>query len=183
MRRAQWSGRTGFLGLVVAALIICVLMLAGCGSTDPGWETLATSQSDSIVSIAQDPTQAKLLYAGSDHGVVYRTRTDVLSAPIGGAGLPASAQINALLSAPHTAGFVYAATSGGFFVTTDAGDHWSRRGTGLPVGEALTALAYGTNGTILVGTLQHGVYTSANLGITWTQASTGLPAGADIYTL
>lgn len=183
MCRTQWSGRNNYPRIVVVALVVCVLMLAGCSSTSPSWEALDTPQSDTIVSIAQDPTQTKLLYAGSDHGVVYLARTDVLTTPIGGAGLPSSAQVNALLPAPHTAGLVYAATTNGFFVTTDASGHWSRRGTGLPAGDALTALAYGTNGTILVGTLQHGVYTSANQGSTWTYAGTGLPSGADIYTL
>lgn len=165
------------------ALIVCVLLLAGCGPTGPYWETLNSSQSDTIVSLAQDPSQIKILYAGANHGVVYRTRTNGISTPINGSGLPYSAQTNALLPDPRNPGVVYAATTNGIYVTADDGNNWSHRGTGLPSNDVLTALAFGTNGALLTGTLQHGTYVSTDEGHTWSHADAGLPPSADVNTL
>jgi len=183
-RRTQRSGWAEFPGRVLVTLVVCVLMLAGCGPTGPYWEALASSQGDTIVSLAQDPSQTKILYAGANHGVIYRTRTDGISTPVGGEGLPASAQTNALLPDPHAPGVVYAATTSGLYVTTDDGNHWSQRGTGLPRDDVLTALIFGaSDSALLAGTFHRGVYTSADQGHTWTHIDSGLPGGADINTL
>lgn len=169
--------------MVVPAFVACIFLMAGCGPTGPQWQTLATEQSNTIISLAQDPTQPKIMYAGANHGIVYRARTDVDGTPIGGKGIAGSAQTNAVLPDPHTAGLVYAATTNGFYVTTDFGDQWSARGAGLPANDVLTSLIFGSGGVLFVGTAQHGVYESADQGRTWHQASAGMTAGANIYTL
>lgn len=173
----------GLQGLAALAFVVCLFVLAGCGATSSSWQTLGTSQSNTITSLAQDPTQPKIMYAGAMRGVVYRSRTDIEGMPLGGSGISGSAQVTALLPGLHTAGLVYATTTSGFYVTTDFGDHWSRRGTGLPANEALTSLAFANDGSLRAGTLQHGVYESADQGQTWSQLSAGLPADASIYTL
>lgn len=165
------------------AFVACLLMLTGCGSAGPTWQALGTSQSNTILSLTQDPTQPKIMYAGATHGIIYRSRTDINGTPLGGSGLPGSDQANAVLPDPHTAGLVYAATTSGLYVSTDFGDHWTRRGAGLPANEALTSLAFAGDGTLRAGTVQHGVYASADRGQTWHQLSTGLPPGSDVYTL
>jgi photosystem II stability/assembly factor-like uncharacterized protein len=181
MRRARKGRWIGFPS--VAALVVCVLACAGCGPTGPTWQTLDSSQSDTIVSLAQDPSQTKILYAGANNGNVYRTRTDGISTPISGDGLPSSATTYTLLPDPHAPGVVYAGTTSGLYVTADDGNHWSHRGTGLPTNDVVTSLAFGTSGALLAGTLQHGAYASADQGHTWNSASADLPPGADINTL
>lgn len=174
----------GCQGVAALALVVCVLLFAGCGPTSPHWQALNTSQDNTITSLAQDPTQPKIMYAGASHGIVYRSRTDVDGTPLGGSGIPASDQVDAVLPDPHTAGLVYAATTDGFYVTTDFGDHWNKRGTGFPADTTLTSLIFASDsGLLFVGALQHGVYSSADRGQTWHQISTGLPPAADVYTL
>ncbi|MGH2514202.1 MAG: WD40/YVTN/BNR-like repeat-containing protein [Ktedonobacterales bacterium] len=180
---ARGGRKAGFPQLALVALVVVVLVMAGCGPTGPYWETLDSSQSDTIMSLAQDTSQTKILYAGANHGAVYRTRTDGVSSPINGSGLPSSAVVNALLPDPHRPGIVYAATTSGLYVTTDDGNSWNPLGTGLPNNDVLTALAFGANGTLLAGTLAHGVYASADQGHTWTSASAGLPASASVNIL
>lgn len=184
MRRSWGGWRARFPRLALVALVVAALVVvAGCGPTGPYWETLDTGQSDTILSIAQDPSQTKILYAGANHGAVYRTRTDGISSPINGTGLPSSAATRALLPDPSRPGIVYAATTSGLYVTADDGNTWKPLGTGLPKNDVLTALAFGATGLLLAGTLAHGVFASADQGSTWTPSNAGLPAGAAINTL
>lgn len=172
---------------LAAALIALALLLAGCaGGGQTGWQDLGPSSRDTIIlSLAADPFQHELVYAGSSTGTVYRARGDTTGAPItNSVGIPKTTAVSALLPDPHTAGTVYAGTSSGFYVTTDYGDHWRSIGTGLPSNDTVDTLTFGGNATTLfAGTAQHGVYTSADLGRTWHAANAGLPSASDVYVL
>jgi photosystem II stability/assembly factor-like uncharacterized protein len=172
------------VALVLSLLLGLVLLLAGCGQAGTGWQSLGPSNGDTVLSLAADPSQPRLIYAGTSGGVVLRARADSTGQPISGSGIPAGAAVSALLPDPRTAGMVYAGTSAGVYVTTDYGDHWHARGSGLPANESLDALAFDPGTTALfVGTTEHGVYISHDGGQTWAPDNTGLPTPADIYVL
>lgn len=178
-RQARW--------MLPATLLALVLLLAGCGvGSQTGWQGLGPSNSDTIIlSLAADPFQHELIYAGSSTGIVYRARGDTTGAPISNStGLPKDTSVGALLPDPRKAGTVYAGTSSGFYVTTHYGDHWSALGSGLPQDDTVDALTFGADSsTLFAGTAQHGVYVSHDLGQTWQATNGGLPAASDIYAL
>lgn len=188
-REACGRGRPPWLALLGALLVLFALALplASCGpGGQTGWQGLGPSNTDTvIVSLAADPFQHELIYAGGSAGTVYRERGDTTGAPItNSVGIPKSASVSALLPNPTKAGTVYAGTSAGFYVTSDYGDHWHAVGSGLPANDTVDALTFGADTSVLVaGTAQHGVYLSADLGQTWRAANTGLPAAGDIYVL
>jgi photosystem II stability/assembly factor-like uncharacterized protein len=72
---------------------------------------------------------------------------------------------------------VYAAGSGGFAITTDGGQHWTR--VGHAAFRDITALALDPHQPthLWVGTAFHGAYTSDDGGVTW-QLMGSLPGGS-----
>lgn len=187
--RNRWLRRApvALPATVLAVLLTLVLLLAGCGvGGQTGWQALGPSNSDTIIlSLAADPFQSKLIYAGGSTGTVYRARGDTTGAPISNStGIPKNTSVGALLPNPRKAGTVYAGTSSGIYVTKDYGDHWSALGSGLPQDDTVDALTYGADPTTLfAGTAQHGVYVSHDLGQTWQATNAGLPSASDIYVL
>lgn len=185
--RQHADGRRWHRLALPLALLTLALLVGGCApGSQTGWQGLGPTNSDAvIVSLAADPFQSELVYAGGSTGTVYRARGDTTGAPItSSAGIPPNTSISALLPDPHKAGTVYAGTSAGVYVTDDYGDNWRSLGTGLPPNDTLDALAFGADtSTIFAGSAQHGVYVSHDRGQTWQATNNGLPLASDIYVL
>jgi photosystem II stability/assembly factor-like uncharacterized protein len=71
---------------------------------------------------------------------------------------------------------VYVGTKQAFYVSSDNGQHWQRRGGNLPFGDFTSILINPRNGDELFagnayqnGEIGGGVYHSTNAGLTWTR--------------
>jgi len=152
-------------------------------STDGGqsWSltSITSSQGKTVASLAMDPTNTAILYAGSFGigGGVYKTTdgaqswTQVLAESI------LSVAINPVL--PTT---VYAGNAtGSVYKSTDAGQTWAALGPGLtdrsgnPVMVRTLAIDPVTPATIYAGTFGAGIIKSTDGGQTWSAINTGLP--------
>ncbi len=93
-------------------------------------------------------------------------------------GLPASADINALLFEPTSQTLFAAVDTVGIFASSDLGSTWCKRSTGLPQEvHALTSLAshgISSQGPTLYAGTDQGVYASTDDGSSWSVSGTGL---------
>lgn len=145
---------------------------------------LGTQNGGRVLSLAVDPFHPNLAYAGTTNGLVYRLLSTTAAHPLPGAGIPAQAAVGALLPGPQVKSTLYAATSGGLYISTDDGDHWQVRGSGLPQGDSVNALIFGADTrTLLAGSAHHGAYLSHDRGVSWIPADGGLPPGATVNAL
>src|SRR3954471_11447720 len=187
---ARWQGYSirdaGFVGSLVVAPtgIYAVLLTPSSGtpsllykSTDLGqtWVSLSVG---SLTTIAQDPVDLHLLYAGTyGSGVLHET--DGGTAWMGSTrGLPAGASVTALATLP---GAVYAAIGGhGVYASTDGGSVWRRVSRGLG-GSEVVALAAGPASATLYAVAKtgtsHTLFRTTDAGAHWRQAAGSLPAG------
>ena len=181
---ARSPRKATLLGIAVVLMLI-VLSLAACVQVQPGqWQAMGNSGSGIVLSIARDPFDPQLIYAGTSGGQVLRAIAGKTIVAVAGAGIPSNVVVDALAPDPHTEGTIYAATSTGLYVTTNNGDTWSRRGSGFPSNDTMDALAVIPSPfTLVAGSTQHGVFTSSDAGRTWRAASAGLPAHADLNTI
>ena len=149
-------------------------------STDRGasWSPLGTS-GFFVTALAADPANPNVLYAGS-HAGVFRSADGGSTWTAASGGLPAGADVTALLApAPGT---VYAALTKGakVFRSTDGGSHWQRVSRGI-TSAALTAFAAGATPAVLyvaakAGTSGSGsLFRTADGGAHWQRADAGLP--------
>jgi photosystem II stability/assembly factor-like uncharacterized protein len=192
-RKSQWRetahhrGRQAWLPrlLLITPLLAIGVLLASCDAPqNTPWQALGTQDGGRVLSLAVDPFRPNLVYAGTTNGIVYRLLSTTAAHPLPGAGIPGQAAVGALLPDPQARGTLYAATSGGLYVSTDDGDHWQARGSGLPQGDSVNALIFGADmRTLLAGSAHHGAYLSHDRGASWTPANGGLPAGATVNAL
>jgi photosystem II stability/assembly factor-like uncharacterized protein len=148
-------------------------------STDRGasWSPLGTG-GFFVTALAADPANSSVLYAGS-HAGVFRSADGGSTWTSASGGLPAGADVTALLApAPGT---VYAALTRGakVFRSTDGGSHWQRVSRGIASG-ALTAFAAGATPAVLyvaanadAGT--GSLFRTMDGGAHWQRADAGLP--------
>jgi len=155
-------------------------------STDRGasWSPLGTG-GFFVTALAADPANPGTLYAGS-HSGVFRSADGGSTWTAASGGLPAGADVTALLApAPGT---LYAALTQGrkVFRSTDGGGHWQRVSRGI-TSAALTTFAAGPNPAVLYVAANAGASGSGSLfrtadgGAHWQRADSGLPA--DIQAL
>ena len=143
--------------------------------TKPDVKTPKTYPKLSVRSIAQHPTQADLMLAGtgddlyrtSDRGATWQSLT---------AKLPSATkarEVDKLAWQPGGSETLYAAgVSGGYgkvFKTTDKGEHFTDVLTTAEPRVAVTAIAVRADGSVVAGDRQGNVYTSPD-GITWKRA-------------
>ncbi len=169
----------------LAAITVLLLLFSGCqAGQGASWESIGPEQGGIILSLATDPFNSHLVYAGSSTGIVYVGSADAGPNLVPGTGIPHTALVGALLADPIHKGTIYAGTTAGLYVSTDQSASWRARGTGLPPGETMDALAYAKGPNILfAGSSSHGVYASHNQGETWLPLRNGLPADADVNAL
>jgi photosystem II stability/assembly factor-like uncharacterized protein len=157
-------------------------------STDHGasWSPLGTG-GFFVTALAADPANPDVLYAGS-HAGVFRSADGGSTWTAASGGLPAGADVAALLTpAPGT---VYAALTQGakVFRSTDGGSHWQRMSRGI-TSASLTAFAAGPHPAVLyvaanAGTSGAGsLFRTADGGAHWQRADSGLPADLQALVL
>jgi photosystem II stability/assembly factor-like uncharacterized protein len=161
-------------------------------STDEGlsWAVLnlGIGVNDQVFDLALDPSDPSIIWAGiadasgsqpvnvmrsTDAGATWGNRTPPLAQPISGRGIAID---------PGDSNTVIAVFGGDFgggqvWVTTDGGDSWTNRSTGLPDNPMQAVVYDGTR--LLVGGGQRfgsqnvGLYQSTDLGATWTPLHDG----------
>lgn len=136
--------------------------------------TWAGPDGGAVLSIALQPGNSRVLYAGSkagvfksaDGGANWQLLVDGPAAPVLAIGVD-----------PANASTVYAGLAyRGLLKSTDGGAHWTDAGQGLPdlpLGLSVNALAV-TAGAVYAGT-DLGVYRSRDGGATWQVLNQGLP--------
>jgi photosystem II stability/assembly factor-like uncharacterized protein len=156
-------------------------------STDRGasWSPLGTG-GFVMTALAADPANSNVLYAGSHTGV-FRSADGGLTWTAASGGLPAGADVTALLApAPGT---LYAALTRGakVFRSTDGGSHWQRVSRGI-ASPSLTAFAAGLNPAVLYvaanATAGTGsLFRTMDGGAHWQRADAGLPTDLQALVL
>ena len=138
-----------------------------------------------VWSLAIDPTNARVVYAGTDIGAFKSTNGGLAWTHVN-AGL-ADTAVNSLVIDPRKTQVVYAAVTftgktfgGGVFKSTNGGSTWTQGSAGLPNVDVHSLAVDSTNTQIVYAgahTGPHGeggVYKSTDGGSTWTQTNAGL---------
>lgn len=86
--------------------------------------------------------------------------------------------IHTLTVDPNNPQNIYAGDAlNGVFASTDGGQHWSQKSTGLPPGSGVNALAFNISGKNLYAATDKGIYVTSTSGQLWS-AVPGLPTDA-----
>lgn len=149
----------------------------------------STSVYGNCVSLTESPMDEKVLYVGTDDGLVHVTRdggeswTKIASFP----AVPEQTYVSRLEASRHAVGRVYAAFSnhknGDFkpylLVSEDYGATWTAIVDGLPSGDVVWSLAedHEREGLLFCGT-EYGLYVTFDRGSKWTRMKGGLPTVA-----
>lgn len=156
------------------------------------WHLLLPAQVDTeedflnVTSVAQDPRQPQVLYAGAEGMGVYRSNDGGSTWTKLAVPLTAQAMVYGIVVAPD--GTVILGTTEGIWVSTDGGSSWQARNNGLPHQEVwnlqglqtggdyylyCTLTTHGTQGD--AASFQGGLYFSSDLGKTWQARNGNLP--------
>ncbi|HEX3269535.1 MAG TPA: hypothetical protein VHR15_02720 [Ktedonobacterales bacterium] len=190
VKRAARDGVSAAWAGVWLALLL-VFTLAGCGEPNASWQPISTdaggsllgigAQNTPILSLAADPQITSLVYIGTEGAGVRRTVADSNTVQSTDSGMASHSSVFALTPDPAKRGTLYAGTSNGFYLSTNASESWQAHNTGLPADDPVTAIAAGPNGSpLLAGTKSHGLFLSADQGNTWSAATGGLPSDGQV---
>ena len=170
---------------LVPLVTMLALLLSGCQLAQGGsWESLGPEQGGIVLSITTDPFHSHLIYDGTSTGVVYVASADTGPNLVPGNGIPHNAWSLPCWPTPCMREPSMPAPVLVFMSQKTSQVTWRPRGTGLPSGETIGALAYATKGNVFfAGTVTHGVFSSHDQGNTWQAASVGLPASSDMNAL
>ncbi len=155
-------------------------------SMDAIAKNASTSEYGNIVAFSESPKNAKLLYVGTDDGLVQitedggQTWTKIASFP----GVPELTYVNALLASQHDENVVYAAFNnhkrGDFkpyvFKSSDKGRTWTSIANNLTERGSAYSLAedHVDKNLLFIGT-EFSFYFSNDGGKRWTKLASGLP--------
>ncbi len=182
--------------LVIAAVIGMVATEARPSFADmERWDSLLLSANIPIRTIAVDPTDPMIIYAGISNGAI--AFDPGAGVPAEGAGIMKSidggtswAEVNlgladlhvvAIAIDPTSPSTVYAATDGGgVFKSTTGGAVWVASSGGLPEEGEIYAFAMDplSPSTLYAGTEHDGVFKSTNGAASWSAVNTGLDGSA-----
>src|SRR5579884_95581 len=132
-----------------------------------------------LLSLAVDPRNGSILYAGSDCGGMFKSTDGGASWQAASSGLGSPPLGEGLAVGPSSPSTVYAATEGsGAFVSTNAGGTWKPVNSGLASNELDAVTVDPENAKrAWVGTeYSGGVFATSNGGTKWTVDNSGLPA-------
>jgi ligand-binding sensor domain-containing protein len=176
----------GHLYRIAMTLLFLVLGLTSCASnagifSGGRWQS-GGLQHQHLRSLAVDPNNPQIIYAGDAQDGVFASTNAGTSWSQQNAGLTLPITIFALVF-DDPGKKLYAATNMGVFVSTDTAIHWIHL-SGLPQG-SYTSLAFDLNAphVIYVASEYNGVYVSTTDGSSWTALNKGLPAGISIHSL
>ncbi|HEX7736520.1 MAG TPA: hypothetical protein VF458_16845 [Ktedonobacteraceae bacterium] len=129
-----------------------------------------------LTSVLYDPNQKNLwaaatnsIYRSSDNGATWRAMNT---------GLPASVGVNvlALGAVSSSSGdLIFAGTDHGFFITSDAGQHWAQSQFSLANLKVRAVLLDATQPAVVYASTDIGVLRSNDSGQNWTDVASGLP--------
>jgi photosystem II stability/assembly factor-like uncharacterized protein len=148
-------------------------------SRDAGvdWTRVSTSlPTGALTSVLYDPNQKDLwaaysdrIYRSSDNGATWRAMS---------VGLPANVGINALALGAVTSGssdLIFAGTNHGFFLSSDAGQHWAQGQFSLADLKISAILLDANQPNEVYVSTTIGVLRSTDSGQNWNQVASGLP--------
>ncbi len=182
--RSDAGGQTLFLCTAVALF----------KSTNGGdsWELLLPEQVFSaddflnVTSIAQDPQNPQILYAGTAEKGVYRSTNGGQSWTKLAVPLASGTTVYGIVIAPGAV--VILGTTDGIWVSTDGGASWQERNNGLPHRKVWNLQGIETNGKFRLyctlvthgvpgnaASFQGGLYASTDLGQSWQERNGDLP--------
>ena len=124
--------------------------------------------------VAFDGVDENRVYVGGDSAYSYPCL--LISTDMGATWTMSSAglagAVNALMTIPGNGQLVYAGTSSGLFISTDAGVTWEA----TELTRSVRTLVYdpANPSNLLAGTYGYGVYASTDGGTTWTEMNDGL---------
>ena len=146
-----------------------------------------------VRAIAVSRSQPNVLYAGgvwSGYWRVYKSVNSGLTWADTGTGLPAGADISAIVVDPTNSDIVYVGTeanSGGVYKSVNGGGQWVESSTGLLNSHVLClTMDPASRATLYAGVYgseywaNGGVYVSYDSGANWTQISGGLPTAVEL---
>jgi len=141
-------------------------------------------QNDRLSSIAIDNGDPKLIYTGSDAGVMHVTKDGGSAWNLVGNELP-DTRVNSIKISEHKAGTVYIALSGNnadrnpyLYMSTDWGETWKSINGNLPIEKTRCITEDPVREEVLYAGTEKGVYVSLNNGDEWFSLSHGLPAAS-----
>ena len=164
-RRAAYHA--GPLALLIA------LALAASPARAGVWINLGTFSNDSVPTIAVDPSNPSIIYAGTSVSGLFRTVDGGTIWSPANTGLTSPFMLSLAID-PTTPSTVYAGTYGGVFKSTDTGLNWSPANTGLTDTTGVqVVIDPSTPSTLYVATLG-GVFKSIDGAASWSPANTGV---------
>ena len=131
---------------------------------------------DALTSVLYDANQKDLwassadaIYRSSDNGTTWRAMN---------VGLPANVGINALALGAVVSGssdLIFAGTNHGFFLSSDAGQHWAQSQFSLATIKVSAVLLDANQPAVVYASTDIGVLRSNDSGQTWSPVGSGLP--------
>jgi ligand-binding sensor domain-containing protein len=177
------SGRSFRIAIILLLLMVCLTSCApSSGIFSAGKWQSGGLQHQHIRSLAVDPNQPQIIYAGDAQDGVFVSADAGKNWSQKSTGLALPIYIFAL-AFDDPGKKLYAATDEGVFVSADGAQHWMEI-SGLPA-DSYTALAFDLKAqhSIYTATEHHGVFVSTNDGSSWIAENTGLPTGVIVNSL
>ncbi len=162
----QWS-RVGRFGRTSGCALALLIGIAGPSFAGANRWT-SSGPADAVISLAIDPTNPQIVYAGS-------VQTGLLQTVNGGRSWRISSGVSGYVSAiavdPGTPEIVYAATQDGLLKSTDAGISWDRSLPGLRLPSSATVFSLTidpADPSVVYAGSDVGLFRSADAGLNWT---------------
>jgi photosystem II stability/assembly factor-like uncharacterized protein len=174
---------------LVGLLLGFVVCLAGC-TANAGVFAGGNWKASGIVhqhirTLTIDPNNAQRIDAGEDQGAIFTSADGAQHWIQATPGLSSAGTLLALSFSPDGKK-LYAATSTGLYVSTDAAGHWNAVMTDLPSDQYTSfTFDYDTTNpragdTVYVGTAHHGALVSTDAGKSWSAAAPAFPTAVAV---
>lgn len=180
-RPAGWPSNR--IMMMLLFLMVCFTSCASTAGVFAGGKWQAGGlQHQELVSLAVDPNNPQIIYAGDTRDGVFESTNAGTEWSQQNAGLPLPITIYAL-AFDDPGKKLYAATNTGVFVSASVAIEWTKL-SGLPE-DQYSSVAFDLNAphVIYVASENHGVFVSTNDGSSWTAINKGLPSGIIIHSL
>ena len=157
-------------------------------SWDSAWDVYAMSTYNTITSLSESKLDENIIFAGTDDGIIQRTKdggnswvkTEVGSLP----SVPSTAFVNDIKTDLHDKNKVYVALDNHKFgdykpyllKSNDGGKSWNSITNGIPNNSFVWRIVQDhINPNLLFLATEYGIYVSLNQGDSWMKFSQGLP--------